>query len=122
VDTDKHWWPQAEAVVGFLNAYQLSADPTLLDAALHSWSFIQERIVDAEGGEWFFRVSQTGEPYREEDKVGLWKCPYHNARACLEVLHRTEGGGLPVCRLPSLPVQTAPPSLRALPRRPPHER
>ena len=42
----------------------------------------------AEGGEWFCRVSREGEPYTEEDKVGIWKCPYHNARVCLEVLHR----------------------------------
>lgn len=88
LDTDKHWWPQAEAVVGFLNAYEHTGDEAFAEAALATWAFVQRAVVDREGGEWFFRVSRDGVPYREEDKVGLWKCPYHNARACLEVMDR----------------------------------
>ncbi len=90
LDTDKHWWPQAEAVVGFLDAFQRTGDRAFLDAASRTWAFIQQTLVDREGGEWFFRVDRDGEPYREEDKAGLWKCPYHNARACLEVMGRAE--------------------------------
>lgn len=88
LDDDKHWWPQAEALVGFINAYQLSQDARFLDAALKNWVFIQNYIIDEKEGEWYFRVSRQGVPYSEEDKVGPWKAPYHNARACLELIHR----------------------------------
>ena len=90
LDTDKHWWPQAEAVVGFLNAFERSGDAAFAEAATQTWRFIQSTVVDREGGEWFFRVARDGTPYREEDKVGPWKCPYHNARACLEILERAD--------------------------------
>jgi len=53
IDTDKHWWPQAEAVVGFLNAYALTGEKKFLDAAERSWAFIDTAIVDHEHGEWF---------------------------------------------------------------------
>ncbi|PAP76000.1 AGE family epimerase/isomerase [Rubrivirga marina] len=93
LDTDKHWWPQAEAVVGFLNAYERTDDDSFAEAAHRTWAFIQRAIVDRDGGEWFFRVDREGVPYREEDTVGPWKCPYHNARACLEIMERA---GAPV--------------------------
>lgn len=91
-DDDKHGWAQAEAIVGFVNAYQLSGDRTYLDAARACWDFTRAHVVDGEGGEWFFRVSRSGVPYRSENKVGPWKGPYHNTRACLEVMRRASQG------------------------------
>jgi mannobiose 2-epimerase len=88
LDDDKHWWPQAEAAVGFLNAYGHTEDPAFAEAALRAGVFIRAHVVDRAGGEWFARLSRGGVPYRGEDKVGPWKCPYHNARACLEVMGR----------------------------------
>jgi mannobiose 2-epimerase len=88
VDKDKHWWAQAEAIVGFVNAYQETGDSSFLEASLHSWQFINTRIIDHNDGEWFFRVDEKGIPYRHEDKVGPWKCPYHTTRACLEISQR----------------------------------
>jgi cellobiose epimerase len=89
LDTDKHWWAQAEAIVGFVNVYQESQRIDFLEAAYHIWKFTQKHIIDHTYGEWFFRVDRIGIPYPEEDKVGPWKCPYHNVRACLEILRRT---------------------------------
>ena len=45
-------------------------------------------MIDRRKGEWFGSVSKDGKPYPEEDKTGFWKCPYHNSRACMEVIHR----------------------------------
>lgn len=89
-DTNKHWWPQAEAVVGFLNAYELSGQQYFMDAAERTWAFIEEHIVDHAYGEWFWLVSKDGIPDASQDKVGPWKCPYHNSRSCFEVMERLD--------------------------------
>lgn len=88
IDTNKDWWPQAEAMVGFYNAYQLTGDEKHYEAAQRSWEFIQQYIVDQEHGEWFWSVSREGTPQRNQPKVSAWKCPYHNSRACMEMLER----------------------------------
>ena len=87
IDASKDWWPQAEAMVGFLNAYELSGDPRFLEQSLASWRFVQDAIVDREYGEWFWGVDEQGRP-RPEQKSGPWKGPYHNGRACMEIMRR----------------------------------
>jgi mannobiose 2-epimerase len=89
-DTRKEWWPQAETVVGALNAYQLTSEPSFLEAALRSWDFIASHLVDQEHGEWFRCVSRDREVDSQEPKVSFWKGPYHNARACMEAVTRLE--------------------------------
>jgi len=90
IDDNKEWWPQAEALVGFLNAHELSGDREFFRAAQAVWEFIQNYLIDREFGEWFWRVDRTGRPDPKEPKVSEWKSPYHNVRACLEALQRLE--------------------------------
>ena len=85
---EKHWWPQAEAMVGFVNAWQITRDESYLQQALRTWEFIKQYIIDNDKGEWLWGVRSDYSAITEEDKVGLWKCPYHNGRACLEVIRR----------------------------------
>jgi cellobiose epimerase len=87
-DADKHWWPQAEALVGLINAWQLTGDQDYFDKTLKVWNFIQKRLIDRKNGEWFWRVNREGVVNFSEDKAGPWKCPYHNGRAMLELLKR----------------------------------
>jgi mannobiose 2-epimerase len=87
-DTDKHWWPQAEAMVGYVNAWKITGDKKYLDLAEKVWDFIALHIIDHELGEWFWRVDLDGIPYNADEKTGFWKCPYHNTRALIEVIKR----------------------------------
>jgi mannobiose 2-epimerase len=85
--TEKHWWVQAEAMIGFFNAYQLTGNENYLGIVLENWEFIKKYILDQQNGEWFWGV------YKDyslipKDKAGFWKCPYHNSRACLELISR----------------------------------
>jgi mannobiose 2-epimerase len=89
-DPDRQWWPQAESVVGFLNAYGLSGDRSYLEAAQRAWLFIEKYFIDRENGEWFWRVDRDGRPDPAEPKVSQWKGPYHNVRMCLETIKRLE--------------------------------
>ena len=89
LDTDKHWWVQAEGVVGLLNAYELSGRSEFFDAALQTWDFVDAHQIDRVVGEWYTRLTREGELVPGLDRVNFWKCPYHNARAMLEIAERT---------------------------------
>ena len=86
---EKHWWPQAEAMIGFFNAWQITENNNFLNRSISSWKFIQQHILDKKNGEWFWGIQKDGR-VMNEDKVGIWKCPYHNSRACLELIKRIE--------------------------------
>jgi mannobiose 2-epimerase len=86
---EKHWWVEAEAMVGFLNAWEITQDEDFFKKSLSCWTYIKHQIKDQEKGEWFWGIDANGNVMTGEDKVGFWKCPYHNARACLEVMRRT---------------------------------
>lgn len=87
-DTRKIWWPQCEAVVGFINAHQLTGREDFSEAAFQIWRFCDRFLLDKIYGEWFYSVTREGSPIQTDDKVGPWKCPYHNGRACMEVMSR----------------------------------
>ena len=87
-DTGKEWWPQAEAVVGFLNAHQMTRDERFLAAALRCWDFIEARLIDRRHGEWIRGVTRDGAVLAGHPKISFWKCPYHNGRAGMEAVAR----------------------------------
>ncbi|MDR0972604.1 MAG: AGE family epimerase/isomerase [Prevotellaceae bacterium] len=82
------WWPQAESVVGYLNAWQISGERKYLDTAIRSWNWIKKYMIDKEYGEWYRTVSPDGTPSVRRPKADQWRCPYHNSRMGFEVLIR----------------------------------
>jgi cellobiose epimerase len=84
---EKHSWPQAEAMVGFFNAWQVSKDAQWLLRSKRSFDFIDRSIRDHKNGEWYWGIYKDGLPMPKE-KAGFWKCPYHSARACMEISSR----------------------------------
>ncbi len=102
VRTNKHWWLQAETLVGFMNGFELTGQPKYWDNVKLSWDFIDKYVIDHHRGEWFTKVNRLGQPfltepaddpspyYRNDWKIDPWKCPYHNGRACIELLRRID--------------------------------
>jgi len=84
----KEWWPQAEAVIGFYNAYELTGDLKFLNAANAVWEYIKMYFTDKARGEWHNELFADNTPDKKMPKAGFWKCPYHNARACFEIIKR----------------------------------
>lgn len=102
MNTERVWWVEAEAVVGFVNAWKKAdAAPAFESGALKAdeasafktaaeavYAYIMDVVVDKRpGSEWFSSVSEDGEPL-EKPITEPWKCPYHNGRMCLELIRR----------------------------------
>lgn len=89
-DHDRHWWVQAEAVVGFFNLYQHFDDEVALDKALRCWQYIKDHLIDHTHGEWYWSIHDDGSINFDDDHAGFWKCPYHNGRMCMELIERID--------------------------------
>lgn len=83
----KHWWPQSEMQLGYFTAWELTRREEYLDIVFKNWEFTKKHLFDTNGGEWFWGVNADYSPV-QKDKVGFWKCPYHNSRACMELINR----------------------------------
>lgn len=84
-NTNRDWWPQAEAVLGFEFAWRMTGNRVWLRRIRTQWEYIKRVTVDPrEGSEWINAVTEDGvslgKPLAEE-----WKCPYHNSRMCLRM-------------------------------------
>lgn len=85
-DRERHWWVQAEAVVGYMYACKNSREISYKEKAARIWHYIQNQITDKHNGEWIWSRLEDGKVNQKDDKAGFWKCPYHNSRICLEMI------------------------------------
>ncbi|MDE5690473.1 MAG: N-acyl-D-glucosamine 2-epimerase, partial [Duncaniella sp.] len=49
------------------------------------WRYIADNLVDP-AGEWHWSRRADGSVTTADDKAGVWKCPYHNSRMCIEAV------------------------------------
>lgn len=78
-------------MVGFYNAWQLTGKKRFRKWSLKAWKFIQKYQKDLKNGDWYWLITPELD-VRPMDKVSTWKCPYHNGRMCLEMMHRLSRG------------------------------
>lgn len=89
--TTRIWWVQCESVIGFWNAYQKTGDERFKEAAEDIWQYIDQHLIDPRpGSEWYSEVDADGLPTNRLPIADPWKCPYHNGRMCLEIMHRIQ--------------------------------
>lgn len=84
-ENTKEFWQQGEAMVGFLDAYTLTADEKYLDAFRNIHDFVFEKMINWDCGEWYLLLDRDGRPVID-DMGTSWKVLYHTIRSmCLVV-------------------------------------
>ena len=88
VNESRSWWTQAETIVGYFDAWEISGNEKFLDIAINCWNYTRDHFIDKTNGGWFTSVTPNGEV--RGDKAGQWECPYHNSRMGMEIIERVE--------------------------------
>ncbi|MDR0593495.1 MAG: AGE family epimerase/isomerase [Bifidobacteriaceae bacterium] len=90
VNTTRHWWVQAEAMVSFQVASAKAAAALAEEyrqIARRLWGYMEDHLFDRRPrGEWHWGVELDGRPVPGLPVVSTWKCPYHSGRACLKMM------------------------------------
>jgi mannobiose 2-epimerase len=97
----KEWWVQYEAVVGFLNAYQLIRDSRFMKATCAAWDYTETKLVTPMGVAFaadlpeYTPSREWRGPYYNGKPVtnvlrSMWKGPYHDGRAALQIMQRVQ--------------------------------
>jgi N-acylglucosamine 2-epimerase len=86
----KFWWPQCEAIIATLLAYDLTGDSryATMHAQVHDWSFAH--FPDPEHGEWYGYLHRDGR-VSQRAKGNMFKGPFHLPRM-LWFCHRQLSG------------------------------
>jgi mannobiose 2-epimerase len=85
----KEFWQQAEAMVGFLDAYITTKDKKYLDAFVNIHDFVFNKMINWEQGEWFALLAENGDIVW--DYMGTsWKVFYHTVRGTCQVIKKLE--------------------------------
>lgn len=89
INTNRVWWTQAEAIIGFYNANSIDHKrKDYLEASEAIWEFTKDKMIDSrENGCWYNELDASYNPIKM-DIVNEWKCPYHNGRMCIEMIRR----------------------------------
>lgn len=88
-DTTRVWWVQAEAILGFVNAWEKTGKEKYREAVREIWRYLRETMIDKRpNSEWFWDVDENGVPKSRKPIVEPWKCPYHNGRMCMELIRK----------------------------------
>ena len=79
----KFWWPQTEAVIATLYAYEATGDPKYLEmhALANDWTY--EHLPDPVYGEWFGYLHRDGS-VAQPAKGNLFKGPFHIPRMLIK--------------------------------------
>jgi N-acylglucosamine 2-epimerase len=75
----KFWWPQNEAIIATLMAWQLTGERRYAEwhRMIHDWT--HQRFPDTQHGEWYGYLARDGR-VTNESKGTLWKGPFHVPR------------------------------------------
>jgi N-acylglucosamine 2-epimerase len=88
----KFWWPQNEAIIATLLAYQLTGEARYAQwhRLAHDWAY--RHFPDPEFGEWYGYLHRDGSPVHRA-KGTMWKGPFHLPRMqliCWQILQEIQ--------------------------------
>ena len=88
-EVTKEFWQQAEAMVGFLDAYLVTGNEKYLQAFKNVHDFVFTKIINWEQGEWYALMDREGNVIW--DYMGTsWKVFYHTVRGTCQVIRKLE--------------------------------
>ena len=82
-ERNKEFWQQAEALVGFLDAYQTFSDTKYLDAYEKVHRFVFDININHKVGEWYPLFDEMNAPL-DDRMAHAWKINYHTVRSMLQ--------------------------------------
>lgn len=79
----KFWWPQTEAVIAMLYAYEASGDERYLEMHRMANEWMYKYLPDNENGEWYGYLHRDGS-VAQPAKGNLFKGPFHIPRMLIK--------------------------------------